>query len=477
MSDTDLPELEPLTEVGPQQDQAIATALAFKQAGNDLFKKGNFAEAITEYSKAIEAQPTNHIYYSNRSAAHFAAKDFPAALADAQEDVKLNPMWSKGHKRVVHSLVALDRLDEAVAAAKSAVDTVGKDEFNVVKTAMNALVFRKLKGKWHGKVSDEMGGFIQEFTFDSDDKVKVSVLDTSVEAVFSINASVEPWHFDLLMEQPGAPPTLVSHIFKLSNDDNEFHLVAPYMAPPDHRPSSFGGPAQVVMARGGAEVDPALDGKRKAAENKTLLERVEMFANEVKEVLPMEAVKQWTPEMSEEVAVENMSRMVRFQSKYHNIKSVYGEDAETYLRDCLTESRVVDASISIAIDELRVAMEASGLIPEEVRKAKEDALAADAAAAEAAAAKTVADAQAAAAAATEAFDDDLPALEPVVEVEKASPKTDTKAAGEKPQTIPEKPVASVAADVPSDNSMQLFVGLGLAAALGALVTFVLLRKK
>ena len=37
--------------------------------GNDAFKLGNFEEAIDFFSKAIEVDPTNHVLYSNRSAA------------------------------------------------------------------------------------------------------------------------------------------------------------------------------------------------------------------------------------------------------------------------------------------------------------------------------------------------------------------------------------------------------------------------
>jgi Flp pilus assembly protein TadD len=39
---------------------------ALKAAGNKAFAARNFEEAVQFYSKAIELNPNNHIYYSNR---------------------------------------------------------------------------------------------------------------------------------------------------------------------------------------------------------------------------------------------------------------------------------------------------------------------------------------------------------------------------------------------------------------------------
>jgi len=39
---------------------------ALKEAGNKAFAAKNFEEAIEFYSKAIELNPENHVYFSNR---------------------------------------------------------------------------------------------------------------------------------------------------------------------------------------------------------------------------------------------------------------------------------------------------------------------------------------------------------------------------------------------------------------------------
>jgi Flp pilus assembly protein TadD len=48
-------------------DKEAATAA--KTAGNTAFSAGNFAAAAEHFSAAIAADPTDHIFYSNRRCA------------------------------------------------------------------------------------------------------------------------------------------------------------------------------------------------------------------------------------------------------------------------------------------------------------------------------------------------------------------------------------------------------------------------
>ena len=54
----------------------------WKTKGNAALKGGDEAGAIECYSKAIELDGANHVYYSNRSAALLSAGKIEAALAD-----------------------------------------------------------------------------------------------------------------------------------------------------------------------------------------------------------------------------------------------------------------------------------------------------------------------------------------------------------------------------------------------------------
>ena len=48
---------------------AQSPAEEHKAAGNDAFKAGDYLKAAAAYTKAIKADPANHVYYSNRSQA------------------------------------------------------------------------------------------------------------------------------------------------------------------------------------------------------------------------------------------------------------------------------------------------------------------------------------------------------------------------------------------------------------------------
>lgn len=63
--------------------------------------------------QAIEADPSQHVYFSNRSAAYLSKKDAENALSDAEQCIKLNTSWAKGYSRKGAALHALRRYDEA----------------------------------------------------------------------------------------------------------------------------------------------------------------------------------------------------------------------------------------------------------------------------------------------------------------------------------------------------------------------------
>ena len=71
----------------------------FKAAGNAALQSNNLTEAIENYTKAINADGTNHVYYSNRSAAYLKKGDGNNALEDANSTIAINPDFSKGYSR------------------------------------------------------------------------------------------------------------------------------------------------------------------------------------------------------------------------------------------------------------------------------------------------------------------------------------------------------------------------------------------
>ncbi|XP_065355710.1 stress-induced-phosphoprotein 1 [Calliphora vicina] len=70
-----------------------------KEKGNKALNAENFAEAIAAYTEAIGLDGSNHVLYSNRSAAFAKAGQFAEALDDAEKTISLNPSWAKGYSR------------------------------------------------------------------------------------------------------------------------------------------------------------------------------------------------------------------------------------------------------------------------------------------------------------------------------------------------------------------------------------------
>jgi len=89
---------------------------ALKQQGNAAFAAGRWDEAIGAFTEAIAVDPSSHVLYSNRSAAHASKGAFLAALEDADRCVALKGDWAKGWGRRGAALVGLRRHAEAVEA-------------------------------------------------------------------------------------------------------------------------------------------------------------------------------------------------------------------------------------------------------------------------------------------------------------------------------------------------------------------------
>jgi stress-induced-phosphoprotein 1 len=95
---------------------------ALKVKGNEALNEGKFGEAVNFYSEAITLDPTNHVLYSNRSAAHAKAEEWDDALKDADKTVELNPSWARGYSRKGAALHGLAMFDEAITAYKKGLE-------------------------------------------------------------------------------------------------------------------------------------------------------------------------------------------------------------------------------------------------------------------------------------------------------------------------------------------------------------------
>mmetsp|Transcript_25320 Transcript_25320/g.37876 ORF Transcript_25320/g.37876 Transcript_25320/m.37876 type:complete len:529 (-) Transcript_25320:403-1989(-) len=98
-------------------EESKATAAELKANGNRFFAKKEWENAINSYTQAIEHNPADETYYSNRSACYMSVKKYDDALYDAIIVRTLKPDWIKGCYRVSVALLALERFEDAAVSA------------------------------------------------------------------------------------------------------------------------------------------------------------------------------------------------------------------------------------------------------------------------------------------------------------------------------------------------------------------------
>lgn len=68
--------------------------------GNEFFKNKDYENAIKWYGEAIEIDPTNHTYYSNRSASHAGLGQWEQAAQDGSACISAKKDFIKGYFRL-----------------------------------------------------------------------------------------------------------------------------------------------------------------------------------------------------------------------------------------------------------------------------------------------------------------------------------------------------------------------------------------
>lgn len=101
----------------------LERARAAKVAGNDLFRRGEFNDAIQRYTEALATCPQGHsevsVYLKNRSACWLKLENYEKALADATAALEISPGDVKALFRRAQALEATGELANAFRDTKS----------------------------------------------------------------------------------------------------------------------------------------------------------------------------------------------------------------------------------------------------------------------------------------------------------------------------------------------------------------------
>uniref|UniRef100_A0A3Q2FR14 Serine/threonine-protein phosphatase n=1 Tax=Cyprinodon variegatus TaxID=28743 RepID=A0A3Q2FR14_CYPVA len=139
-----------------------------KEKANKFFKEKDYENAIKYYTEALELNPSNAIYYSNRSLAYLRTECYGYALADATKALEADKNYIKGYYRRATSNMALGKFKAAL-----------KDYETVVKVRPND---KDARMKWQ-----ECNKIVKQKAFEraiaSDDKKKSVVDSLDIESM------------------------------------------------------------------------------------------------------------------------------------------------------------------------------------------------------------------------------------------------------------------------------------------------------
>lgn len=117
-----------------------------KARGDDAFKRKDFLEAIDAYTQAVDFDPTEATFFSNRSLCWFRLGQAEHALADAKSCRALRPDWSKACYREGAALRQMQKFEDAANAFYEGV-TLDPENMELVSAFREAVEAGR---KFHG---------------------------------------------------------------------------------------------------------------------------------------------------------------------------------------------------------------------------------------------------------------------------------------------------------------------------------------
>ncbi|XP_022023302.1 serine/threonine-protein phosphatase 5 isoform X1 [Helianthus annuus] len=103
-----------MPSMAAENNSNVSLAEQIKQQANEAFKANRFSQAIDLYTKAIELNGENAVYWANRAFSHTKLEEYGSAIQDASKAVEIDPKYSKGYYRRGAAYLAMGKFKEAL---------------------------------------------------------------------------------------------------------------------------------------------------------------------------------------------------------------------------------------------------------------------------------------------------------------------------------------------------------------------------
>ncbi|CAG8445105.1 781_t:CDS:1 [Acaulospora colombiana] len=125
----------------------VRRAEKHKANGNTYFSRKDYDNAAREYSAAININPRNSVYYTNRALCYLKLKKYDNVVSDCETAIRLEDISVKGHYMLGQALTEKGEFESAIINLKKAYDLDVKDKFSFSKEIIQALLSARKK-KW-----------------------------------------------------------------------------------------------------------------------------------------------------------------------------------------------------------------------------------------------------------------------------------------------------------------------------------------
>jgi serine/threonine-protein phosphatase 5 len=140
--------LETLDRCQIDENNPVKSAVSVKDEANKFFKDGKYDVAIELYTKCIELDPKNPIYFGNRSMSYLKKEMFGLALEDANTALSVDPAFVKAYFRRASANLALGKYKLALTDYNNVLkyrpnDTQVKEKYAEVNKIVKRIAFEK----------------------------------------------------------------------------------------------------------------------------------------------------------------------------------------------------------------------------------------------------------------------------------------------------------------------------------------------